>query len=330
MLKKFFKSSVLIPVAVGCLAVVPACSSDTPSDDDDNGGNGGSSGTMGGGAGTGNTGACTPGGDFLAIPSVTGWVDHMDACNDVGVQGAWYPYGDQYGDGEGDAKCLKVGMHMSSECAQITMPDPPPATGFPNLNGEMRTTGKVEPILACPTGLTTSGCPSKDYSNMWGAGIGWDFNANKGAPDGDGMKNVWDPDLQVPPVLGIAVTVTGLPIGADFRIEFPMQLNAAEAALDSPPITIANPTTDSHSAGAPYWGAQAKGDAMFPKSPVTDGVEVKIYFDDTTATTGIESPKKTLYKFDRHRMLGIQFHVVAGAAVNYDFTVKNVRLLRTR
>jgi hypothetical protein len=329
-MKSYFHHSLLIAVGVSALAVaVPACSSG----DDDSGNTAGTGGSTGGTTGAGGTGGgtstgnvCSPDakGDTTLIPSDMGWVDHQDACNDVNVQGSWYPYGDQYGMGEGDAKCIKVGLHMPSECAQITSPMPPPATGFPNVMGQMHTTGTVESILACPAGITTSGCPPTDYSNMWGAGIGFDFNAD-GADQG-GMKHVWDPDTVG--VIGVAFTIHGTPL--NFRVEFPMQLTPAEAAADMPPITIANPTTDSHSAGAPYWGAQANGDAKFPKSPVVDGQENKIFFDDAAATTGIESPNKALYKFDRHRMLGMQFHVVAGVAAPYDFTISNVRFLRTR
>ncbi len=344
---KFLHHSMLIALGVSAVALVPACSS---SSDDDSGSGatggagastGGSGATGGsdatGGTGGGGTGAntCTMDhtGDTVLVPGPDGWIDHMDACNDVGVQGAWYPYGDQYGSGPGDAKCTKIGMHMASECAQITSPPPPPAMGFANTGGFMHTTGTVEPILACPPDLTTSGCPMNDYSNMWGAGIGFDFNADGAVMNADGTttpgaKHVWDPDQYG--VIGIAFTITGTPL--NFRVEFPMQLTAAEAAADSPPIDPAvfpTPTTDEHSAGAPYWGAQANGDGKFPKSPVMDGVENKIYFDDTS-TMGIESPKTTAYKFDRHRMLGMQFHVVAGASTPYVFTISNIRYLRTR
>jgi hypothetical protein len=340
---KFFHHSMLIALGVTAAALVPACSSSTPSDDDS--GSGATGGTGSGGTtstgGSGGTGAstggntCTPDhtGDTMLIPSSSGWVDHMDACNDVGVQGAWYPYGDQYGSGPGDSKCTKIGMHMASECAQITSPMPPPAMGFPNVGGVMETTGTVETILACPTGLNTSGCPTNDYSNMWGAGIGFDFNADGAVMNADGTttpgaKHTWDPDMYG--VIGIAFTIMGTPLNS--RVEFPMMLTPAEAAADSPPIdptTFPNPTTDEHSAGAPYWGAQANGDGKFPKSPIQDGVENKIYFDDTT-TMGIESPKTSAYKFDKKRMLGIQFHVVAGAPTQYDFKVSNIRFRRTR
>jgi hypothetical protein len=50
------------------------------------------------------------------VPDRTGWVDLMAEGNTVGVQGAWYPYGDAYG----VAKCTSVGMHLAAECSSIT------------------------------------------------------------------------------------------------------------------------------------------------------------------------------------------------------------------
>src|SRR6185369_7776196 len=116
------------------------------------------------------------------------------------------PYGDQYGDKPGDAKCTKDGGHKPEECAVITFPLPPPAMGFMNTNGAMHTTGTVETILPCVDGskammLMTSGCPTSDYSSMWGSGIGFDLNAD-GADKG-GAKHTWDPAAQSPPVVGI-------------------------------------------------------------------------------------------------------------------------------
>ena len=336
MLKQFLKSSVLIPAAVTCLALVPACSGDDTGDDDDNGGNGGSGGGTGamGGSG-GGAPMCDPTGDVTVVPNETGWVDKQDACVNMAgleIQGAWYPYGDQYGSGEGDAKCIKVGNHMPSECSRIDSPLPPPATGFPNVNGAMVTSGQVAKVLPCVDGsmaamIPTSGCPANDYSNIWGAGIGFDLNADPALPDGTpGAKHTWDPAAHG--VVGIAFTIAGLPLGGKFRVEFPMQLTDAEAALDKPPIP-AGSTTDSHSKGAPFWGAQSKGNAMFPNSPVIEG-ENKIFFDDKTALNGIESADTTFYKFDATRLLGIQFHVPSNTTgvVDYNFTISNIRFLR--
>lgn len=336
MLKQFLKSSVLIPAAIACLAVVPACSGGDNSSDDDSGGNGGSGGGTGAMGGSGGAAAmCDPAGDVTVVPNETGWVDKQDACvnmANLGVQGAWYPYGDQYGTGEGDAKCIKVGNHMPAECSRIDTPPPPPAMGFTNTMGLMTTSGQVAKVIPCVAGspaamIPTSGCPDNDYSNVWGAGIGWDFNADPAGADGSpGAKHPWNPADHG--VVGIAFTIAGVPLGGKFRVEFPMQLTDAECDLDKPMIPHGS-TTDSHSKGAPFWGAQAKGNAMFPNSPVVEG-ENKIFFDDKTALTGVESADTTFYKFDQSRMLGIQFHVPANATgtVDYNFTISNIRFLR--
>jgi len=324
-MKHILKSSMLISAAVASMALASACSSG----DDDSSSSGGSGGTSSSGGtsgsgGTGNTGSCTPGGNTVLTPSNTGWIDKTDLCNDVGVQGAWYPYGDQYGNGNGAKKCLTWGGHMPSECAQITTPDPS-VMAFPNMNGEMHTEGTAEKILPCIAGtmaatIPTSGCsplPGTDYSSMWGAGIGFDLNADKGE-DG-GAKHTWDPDMYG--VIGIQFTIVGAPPA--LRVEFPMLLTAEEAMADTPMITTMPPTTDDHSAGAPYWGALKNGTGMYPASPVVEGVN-RITWDQ------VAPPKTTIYPFDRHRILGIQWHVPTstGGASMYSFTIKDVTFLR--
>ncbi len=298
------------------------------------GGGGSGAGGSSGSVGSGGSSGCASDGNELIVPDADGRVSLQDACNNVGVQGYWYAYGDQYGDRQGEGKCIKIGRHMPSECAQVTTP---PAreqgAGFPNLDGMMHTAGTVENILPCVDGspamlLATAGCPNRDYANMWGAGIGFDLNGDPDSPAGDGLNNVWDPDAQSPPVIGIAFTIAGAP-PTGLRVEFPMKLTAQEAAKDVPPITTPDPTTDSHSARAPYWGAQASGDRGYPNSPVKQG-ENRLYFAEASAATGIESPANALYRFDRHRMLRVEFHVVSGSASPYDFTISNVRFLRTR
>src|SRR5262245_57459491 len=75
-------------------------------------GKGGSS----GGTGTGGSGTVS---GVTLTPDATGWIDGMAAGNTVGVQGAWYAYGDAYG----EAKCLSAG-HTMAECSNITAPNP--------------------------------------------------------------------------------------------------------------------------------------------------------------------------------------------------------------
>jgi hypothetical protein len=304
--------------AIGCVAFASACSSSPSDDDDDNGGTGGTSGTGGTGGG-GNT-TCT-GNVLLAIDS-TGWMDNMTPCNtDVAVSGAWYPYGDRYGDGVGDSKCTKFGLHAESECATITTPDPA-LKSFANVDGHMHTTGTVEAILPCVPGsmastLMTSGCDAHDYSNMWGAGIGFDLNATGGD---DAMKSPYNPTAHA--VVGVRFTIDVVPLPG-LRVEFPMLLTDEEAMKDMPISLPPGSTTDSHSAGAPYWGAQLKGDAKYPPSPVMPGVNTVIF------DTDVQVPKMGVYVWDKTRMLGIQFHVPTSATMgSYDFTISDVKLLR--
>lgn len=342
---KFFHHSILIALGVSVAALVPACSS---SGDDDSGANGGTGNNTAGTGGSGTSGSagmtgvasqdiCTvPPSNTTMIPSTTGWIDHNDLCNDVGVQGAWYPYGDQYGTGNGAKKCLTYGNHMSSECAQITTPDPT-MMAFPNVSGAMHTEGTSETVLPCvmdsmAATIPTSGCLGQgaaggnDFSSMWGAGIGFDLNADPGdGSGGPGVKHPWNPAMYG--VIGIKFTIQGLP-PSGIRVEFPIQLTADEAAQDTPPITTNPPTTDDHSAGAPYWGAQAKGDKMYPPSPVQEG-------DNTVLWTDVQVPKMGAYTWDPTnipQMLGIQFHVPTSPSgpAPYSFTISNVTFIRTQ
>jgi hypothetical protein len=256
-------------------------------------------------------------GNTRLVPTATGWIDYADYCNDVGVQGRWHVYGDQYDSPETNARCVKVGLHPPSDCAQVIMPAPPPAWGFPNVDGELHTAGIADATLPCPMGLTSIGCPENDFQNMNGAGIALDFSADAGPPDGDGARHAWDPSAVG--VIGVSFVIDGAP--KQLRVEFPTLLTEADAAAEDPPITAENPTSDDDPTGSPYWGAQAEGDQHFPASPVVAGQNV-ITWDQ------VASPRSRAYAFDPHRMLGVRFHVPAGVSVAYDFTVKDFTFLR--
>ncbi len=175
----------------------------------------------------------------------------------------------------------------------------------------MCTEGAVAVILPCAAGITTSGCPDKDYSNMWGAGIGMDLNAKK-AEDG-GQKNSWDPALFG--VIGISFEIDAVPLPG-LRVEFPMLLTDEEAARVNLP---SGSTTDDHPDGAPYWGATS----VFPASNVVAGTNRVVWSE--------VQPPRTNYVFDTKRILGIQFHVPAVPGPNkgpYAFCVENLTLLR--
>jgi hypothetical protein len=314
----------LVFTAVALAMAASACDTADGGDDDsdDTGGSAGSGagkgGTAGTTGGTGGTGAVDATG-LLLQPAADGWMDRLDVWNDAGIQGSWYPYGDQYGDGPDDSKCTVIGEHMSSECSTITTPPPPPATGFDNTGGVMCTSGSVAQVLPCVGDLVSrcpncSGCPDFDYSTMWGAGIGFDINADKGE-DG-GMKHVWDPATAMNgPYIGIEFTIDAPPLPG-LRVEIPMLLTEAEAAMFQ---LAAGATTDSHPDGAAYWGAGP----TYPNSPVVAGVNRVLWTD-------IRPPRMENYTFDPARMLGVQFHVPANTMSrgDYMFCISNVKLLR--
>jgi hypothetical protein len=189
--------------------------------------------TTGNGGSTGNVSGVT------LLPSATGWIDKMDADNTIGVQGAWYPYGDAYG----DAKCMTVGGHTAAECSMITTPDPT-ATSFPPSDmttGKMCTSGTVAKVI---NGPGTTAMP--DYSNIWGAGIGLDLNASGGA---NSVKMPYN--ATAAGITGIAFDLDMVPLPG-LRVEFPM------------------PSTDGSTAGSDFWGATSS----YPPSPVQVGTNV--------------------------------------------------------
>jgi hypothetical protein len=270
-------------------------------------------GGSGGSIAIGGGGGCANATRIPLLPDATGWIDSSSLCDGIGVQGSWFVFGDQYG----DASCLDPGNHMPSECAVILQPDPK-GTIFPNMNGFMQTAGTVERILPCPSGLTTSGCPEHDYAHMWGAGIGFDLNADPA--ELGGAHHVWNAEQFL--ANGIEFTIQGMPMPG-LRVEFAMALTDAECDAASPPLPHGS-TTDDLPTGAPYWGAQSRGDHIYPNSPVLAGVN-QILWDE------IQPPELGYYVFDPSRLISVRFHVPpnASSSMAYGFTVSNVTVLRS-
>ncbi len=180
---------------------------------EDSGDPGPSSNTGGSGGGGGDSGN-----SVLLPPTETGWVDK--ASNSLGVQGAWYAYGDSLGDtGMPPGKCQAAG-HMASECAII---ESPPPGSFPNTGGQMCTKGSTEAVLAM------------DYSNMWGAGIALDFNnPGMGAP-----KAAFDASA----IAGVEFDLIRKPL-AGLRVEFPQtDTENTEAGNDYADATSSYPVS---------------------------------------------------------------------------------------
>ncbi len=142
---------------------------------------------------------------------MTGYVS-VTALN---ITGAWYGYGDDLGtDGAPPGICETTGMHMMSECSQITSPPAAMETDAgvmgmfaPNAMGAMCLTGTGAKVI---NGPGTTAMP--DYSNIFGIGIGLDFN-NVG-----GVKAAYDATMNG--VTGFTFDISGVPAGG-IRVEFP-------------------------------------------------------------------------------------------------------------
>ena len=295
----------------------------------------GTGGTPGGSGGTSGGSGGSSGGPSLTekplMPDDTGWVDAMAEGNDLGIQGSWYPYGDQYGPLCGDPnmptsasgmKCNDphFGNHPTSDCSVITTPDPT-MMSFPNTGGKMCTSGTIAKVIAIVNASQGTGM---DYSNIWGAGIGLDLKAEKGGTACD-MKGVFDAKSNH--VVGIKFDLSsdsGMIPSAGLRVEFP------------------TPTTDGTKNGSAYWGADSSFSTASGKYVVV-GTNT-IYFDPPSvlgATAGAKDPTMPITEpvvvpgsspgmpLDQSAIESIQFHVPASTSGSstYQFCISNLKLL---
>ncbi len=279
--------------------------------------NHGTGGTSGGGTGGSGTGNVT---EVLITPDNTGWVDMAADGNTLGIQGAWYGYGDQYGEMCADPKYSgmkcndpAVGNHPTGDCSKINTPTVPAGSdGFPPMSGKgMCTSGtvaKVANIINAAVGAV--GTP--DYSNVWGAGIGLDLAAAKAASACDTKGTFPATDKHV---IGIKFDIDMVP-AVGLRVEFPI------------------PATDGTKNGSDYWG----GDASYTNSPVMMGTNT-IYFADPTTLASMTPPLKGVtppgsaptVPFDANKIESVQFHVPAGTSsaypAPYSFCINNLKFL---
>jgi len=289
------------------------------------GGTTGSGGMEGGGSG-GSGSSLT---EVTLTPDETGWVDAEADGNTLGVQGSWYPYGDQYGPLCGDPSMPDVktsgmkcndshfGAHnAATECSVIEQPDPT-VMAFENTGGKMCTKGMIAKIINIVNASQGTG---PDYSNIWGAGIGLDLQAQKGgsACDPKGAFNAKDKH-----VVGIKFDIDNVP-SAGLRVEFP------------------TPTTDGTKNGSAYWGADSSFSTASGKY-VKSGTNT-IYWVPTDvlgATAGAKDPTMPSTEpvvvpgaspgtpLDQTAIESIQFHVPASATgtSTYEFCISNLKML---
>jgi hypothetical protein len=238
------------------------------------GGNG--SGTGGSGSGTGGgsgSGGSSGANEKVLTPNDTGYV--MDA--DTGIMGAWYIYGDNIGsNGSPPGDCQAKGMHADSECSTIMYAATATvAQGFPqDTPGKMCIKGTGAKVINMGT--------AADYSNIFGIGMGLDFNNDGSA------KNTFD--LTAKKITAFKFTLSGVPLGGGLRIEFP--------------------TTETEAAGHDsYYASKATKDGDFTVSMAPDSATTTGPTNGDLAPSFTQSGTTMQPDFNPAHVLGVQVHV---------------------
>jgi hypothetical protein len=270
----------------------------------------GASGAGGGGAsGTGGGGVV----GFIPLPSSpTGFV--QDATS--GVIGAWYAYGDGIGPGasaagddHSNSDCVAKGGFPPSDCSQILSP----VAGMPFV-----------PADAATSAMCTSGTAavvmnmgsSPDYSDLWGAGIGLDFNN----PGGDaGVRGY----LDLSAYKGIYFQFYTFPASTTDPI-------SNGAGPPSMGMRVNFPSLGQHGSDAPYWRG-----AMTIASPLTSPggavTENMVLWTDVAGPFYLnqQNPPVTPPVFDPAAVQAIQFQVFTNTSspTPYSFCVANLALI---
>jgi hypothetical protein len=156
-------------------------------------------------------------------PTDTGYV----SVSAINLVGAWFAYGDELGsNGAPPGDCQKTGGFMASQCSMITFPPGPstgpeagpatfppfPVDGGPGPLGTMCLSGKAAQVPA--VGATF------DYSDVFGIGIGLDFNN----PHGTVMP------YDASKITALTFTVAGLPTDPGTRVNIEFQEPATDVA----------------------------------------------------------------------------------------------------
>jgi len=287
----------MVPLAFALLssaAIAAGCGgSDSPSSTGgkSGGGTGGASAGGTGGSSNGTGGSSGSGTGNALVPTATGYVENAD----VGVVGAWYAYGDNVGDdgSPGTGKCQKTAMLPDASCSMITAPDltKTATDGFPPSDlatAKMCTSGTAAKVI--PSSANTG----PDYSNIFGTGIGFDFN-NAGTAMG-GKKPY---DAKAHNVVGVSFDIDTIPDG--FRVEFATVPNGGDN---------------------PYWGGASSGTSKDVKVGTNT-----VMFTDVGGPMYIAAAKRV--EPDWSQLLSIQFHVSTGTAkaIPFSYCISNLKLI---
>ncbi len=290
-MKKFWHHEALFSL-VGALALFAAACGSSGSSKTGAGGSGATTGA--GGTGATGSGGTNITGDALT-PTATGFVSDPVTT----VIGAWFAYGDSVGANANttspdtaNSDCVLKGGFTADQCSQITTPTPGQPFAFDPVNG-MCTSGTAAKVLTGKSGAA-------DYSDMWGAGIGLDFNN----PGGDaGAAGYFD----MTPYKGIAFTITGSVIPPNkVRVNFPF--------------------LNEHGTDSPYYMG-----ATMMASPLTNGQTVEVDWTDVGGPYYLahQTPPVTPPAFDKTHVQAIQFQVFTNTstATPYAFCINNLTLI---
>ena len=295
-------------VTLGFFSLALACGAQplTPMTSNGTGGSGTGGSVPGGTGGYRATGGVSgiEGGDPFPLPSTsTGSVDDPA----LGVIGSWYAYGDGVGANANptttdvaDSDCVSKGGFPPAACSQITTPVP--GQPFPPTDAatSMQCTSGVAALV-----MEKGGSP--DYADLWGAGMGLDFND----PGGDaGVPGYFD--LTRYQGISFDFSAAVLPTGA-MRVSFPFQ--------------------GMHGGDAPYWmGATTLGSPLV--GTTANPQHVVIRWTDVGGplylTQEVPPVDPSQFPFNPPRAVqGIQFQVFTNAQTTtpYSFCVANLALI---
>jgi hypothetical protein len=211
------------------------------------------------------------------VPTDTGYV----AVTDINLVGSWFSYGDGQGStGSPPGDCQTKGGFPSSACSSITFPPPPEAgaiASFPPYMG-----GTLGTMCLVGTAAQVTGTPP-DYSDIFGIGIGLDFNNPGGDSGGPQPYNATAANITA-----LTFTVAGLPTALGTRVNIEFQEPATDVAPNDAwayQIMSNGPTTVLLQSGLGNGQLQPAFSATYP--------------------AGQSQPA-----FDPTMLEGIQFHVV--------------------
>lgn len=241
-----------------------------------------SSGASGGTGGSGPGSGGSSGNEKVLTPNDTGYI--MDA--DTGITGAWYIYGDSIGStGMAPGDCQAKGMHAEAECSKVMYAATATLTGqgFPqDTLGKMCIKGVGAKVINMGT--------SADYSNIFGIGMGLDFNN-----DGSAKKEF---DLTAKKITGFKFTLSGVPMGG-LRVEFP--------------------TTETEAAGHDsYYASKAVKDGDFTVSMAVDSLADATKANPDLAPSFNQSGSVVQPDFNPAHILGLQVHVATNTTAAID------------